>query len=31
MKQRRLLEVQIIKALKEYESGRPAKEICCEL
>lgn len=31
MKKKRFSEAQIVKALKEYESGRPAKEICREL
>ena len=31
MKKRRFSESQIVKALKEYESGRTAKEICREL
>ena len=31
MKQKRFSEAQIIRALKEYESGRSAKDICREL
>ena len=31
MKRKRFSEAQIVKALKEYESGRPAKDICREL
>jgi putative transposase len=31
MKKKRFTEEQIVRALKEYENGRPTKDICREL